>query len=157
MLAQADLDNILYGYFPTKRWLCELGQYCTSNFLVQCCLSCTWITLTRLWTVGQNCLHCVRNCFMQCWHKQTKTTLCRLFSCKNMSVRSGPILHNEFSCAMLSQMYLDNIVYLIFLWQQGCLLANVSLRNVSPRRSRQHCKLFSCAKLFMSCGSTLYR
>ena len=33
MLAQADQDNIAYGYFPTKRRLCGLAQHCTGNFL----------------------------------------------------------------------------------------------------------------------------
>ena len=39
------------------------------NFLVQCCLSQICTTLTRLWTVGQHCLHCAGNCFVQCWTK----------------------------------------------------------------------------------------
>ena len=33
VLAQADQDNIAYGYFPTKRRLCGLAQHCTGNFL----------------------------------------------------------------------------------------------------------------------------
>ena len=33
----------------------------------------------------------------------------------------------------------------------------ISLCNVSPHRSRQHCRLFSCAKLLMGCGSTMHR
>ena len=91
MLAQAYQDNIVYIWlFSCKKMtmICGLGQHYTSNFLVQCCLRCTWATLTRLCTMD-----CAGNCFVQCWQKQTKTTLCRLFSCKNMSVHSGPILH----------------------------------------------------------------
>ena len=34
------------GYFPAKACLCTLGQHCTSNFLVQCCLRRIWRTLT---------------------------------------------------------------------------------------------------------------
>ena len=49
MLTQAGQDNIVYGYFPAKRWLCSVGQNCTSNFLVQFCLSRIWTTLNRLW------------------------------------------------------------------------------------------------------------
>ena len=29
------------GYFPAKILLWALGQHCSSNFLVQCCLRCT--------------------------------------------------------------------------------------------------------------------
>ena len=28
---------------------------------------------------------------------------------------------------------------------------------LAPHRSKQHCRLFSCAKLFMGCGPTLYK
>ena len=38
MSAQADLRQHCLGYFSAKRCLCALGQHCTSNFLVQCCL-----------------------------------------------------------------------------------------------------------------------
>ena len=33
MLAQAVQDNTTYGYFPTKRWICGVGQHCTVSFL----------------------------------------------------------------------------------------------------------------------------
>ena len=46
---------------------------------------------------------------------QDNITLRRLFSCKNMYVSPEPILHKYFSCAMLSQTYLDNIEHKIFL------------------------------------------
>ena len=32
------------GYFPAKTCLCTQGQYCRSNFLVQCCLIHIWTT-----------------------------------------------------------------------------------------------------------------
>ena len=38
----ANITQVIFlwnGYFPSKRWLCVLGQHCTSNFLVQCCLT----------------------------------------------------------------------------------------------------------------------
>ena len=79
--------------FPAKVYLCTLCQYFISNFPLQCCLSCIWRTLTRLWTVDQLFLHYAGHCFVQCWSKQTKTTLSRLFSYKNMPVPSGTILH----------------------------------------------------------------
>ena len=63
---------------------------------MQCCLSRIWTTLTRLWTVGQHCLHCVRNCFVQCWPKQTKTTFRRLFSSKNILSAQGQYCTSNF-------------------------------------------------------------
>ena len=33
------------SYFPSKSLLCPHGQYCTSNYLVQCCLRRIWTTL----------------------------------------------------------------------------------------------------------------
>ena len=83
-------------------------------FPVQCCS----------WAIGQ---HYTGNFLVQCWHRQIKTTLYRLFSCENVFVRSGPTLHKQFSCAMLSQTYLDNIDQTIFL----C--------NVVPACSIQDC------------------
>ena len=35
------------GYFPAKICLCAQGQYCTSNFLLQCCFRRIWTTLCR--------------------------------------------------------------------------------------------------------------
>ena len=60
-------------------------------------------------------LQCTGYCFVQSWPKQTKSKLCKLFSFKIIAARSGPILHKSFFCAMLSQTYLDNIQYTIFL------------------------------------------
>ena len=96
-----------------------------------------------LWTVGQLCTGIF---LMQCWHRQIKTTLYRLFSCKNMSV---------------CQMYLDNIDETIFpcnvvpAWliqhclgyfpHKSCLLAmgqhctGKNLVQCCPRGFRQHC------------------
>ena len=34
------------GCFPSKSLLRAQGLYCTSNFLVQCCLRCIWRTLS---------------------------------------------------------------------------------------------------------------
>ena len=34
------------GYFPSKSLLRAQSQYCTSNFLVQCCLRRIWTTLS---------------------------------------------------------------------------------------------------------------
>ena len=35
------------GYFPAKTCLCNLGQHCTINLHVQCCIRRIWATLTR--------------------------------------------------------------------------------------------------------------
>ena len=79
-------------------------------------------------------LHCTGYCFVRSWPKQTKTKLCRLFSFKIIAVCSRPILHKWFSCAMLSQMYLENIEYTIF------------LGNVFPAWSTQHCIVYFAKK-----------
>ena len=52
--------------FHVKVYLCTLGEYCTSNFLLQFCLIRIWKTLTKLWTVGEHCLYCAGNHFVHC-------------------------------------------------------------------------------------------
>ena len=133
MLAHIDQDNIA-GYFPVQSCSWAVGQQCTGNFLVQC------------------------------WHRQIRHCIYRLFSCKNVSACSGPTLHKNFlvqcsliciwttmtrqySYAMLPQHGRYNIVQVIFLLKVVCQpWANItwviSLCNVGPHRSRQHCRLF---------------
>ena len=72
--------------------------------------------------VGQ---HCPSNFLVQCWQSQIKRFY-RLFSHKKMTLCFEPTLHKEFSCAMLSQMYLDNIGKMIFLCNAGNLLDNIA-------------------------------
>ena len=42
----AILNKRSFKRFLAKVYLCALGQHCASNYLVQCCLRCIWITLT---------------------------------------------------------------------------------------------------------------
>ena len=44
-----------------------------------------------------------------------------------------------------------------FLLTMGNITEIISLHNIGPQRSEQHCRLFSCAKMFMGYGSTLHR
>ena len=43
--ARSRVDFI--GYFPAKRWYFALGQYCQSNFVVECCLRHIYTTSAR--------------------------------------------------------------------------------------------------------------
>ena len=135
-------------YFPVQSCSWALDQHCTASFLVQC------------------------------WHRQIKTTLYRLISCENISVRTGPTFHKQFSCVMFSQTYLDNIDKTIFLcnavpaWSiqhcigyfphKSCLLPMGQhyivdfLVQCWPRQIQTTLQFF-CAKLFVEYGPTLYR
>ena len=41
------------GYFPSKSLLHGQGQYCTSNFLLQCCLGRVWTTLSMRFSYAE--------------------------------------------------------------------------------------------------------
>ena len=45
------------GYFPAKPCLSALGQYCTSNFLVQCSPRRIWTTLIRQYSYAMLSQH----------------------------------------------------------------------------------------------------
>ena len=82
-------------------------------------------------------------CFVQSWPKQTKTKLCRLFSFRIITARSGPILHKKFYCAMLSQTYLDNIEYTIFLCRSSrpkVFCKNGILKNFTKCTEKHLCQ-----------------
>ena len=100
-------------------------------------------------------LHCAGYCFVQSWPKQTKTKLCKLFSFKIIAARSRSILHKIFSCAVLSQMYLENIEYTIFLCNVSSQLGRHKLSVYFAKKScllnmGQHCT----GKFFAQCWST---
>ena len=40
------------GYFPAKTCLCDRGQFCTNSFLVRCCLTRIWTTLSMRYSHG---------------------------------------------------------------------------------------------------------
>ena len=74
---------IFFRYGPTlHRWFLRAidQDNIAAYFPLQSCF----------WLVGE---HCAGNFLLQCWHRHIRTTLDRLFSCKNMPVRSEPTLH----------------------------------------------------------------
>ena len=122
---------------------------------MQCCLD----------PLGQ---HCTRILPVQCYPKSVKTTLNRNFSCAMLSGASWTSFYKDFTYAMLSEEYSDNIEQFLFLcnvvWS---LLDNIAqgfyLCNIFPRVLRQHwtgilpvqCCLEPlgqhCARLFVQC------
>ena len=70
------------GYFSAKRWFCALGQLCTNNFLVQCCLRGIQTTLARRYSYAmlgafRKTLH--RTLTNKSCPKSIKTSLNRTF------------------------------------------------------------------------------
>ena len=73
MLAQIDPDKIIdyyrqhfIGHFPAKRWLCALGEHCTSKFIVQCYLRQHWLHDIHLQCWEPFHQHCTGFLLMQC-------------------------------------------------------------------------------------------
>ena len=83
MLAHIDHANIV-DYFPEQNCSRAVG---------------IWVNIAQV------------NRFVQRWHRHIKTTLYRLFSCKNMSVRSVPTLDKYifFVQWLLFQINLGNL------------------------------------------------
>ena len=107
----------------------RLRQHCIGCFPAKTCLS----------ALGK---HCTSNFNVQCSLRRISATLTR-----------------QYSYAMLSQYGGYNIALVIFAKKVVCLpWANfaqvISLWNVNPERSGQHCRLFSSAKLFVVCAMT---
>ena len=133
-------------------------------------MSCMWVNIAQ-----------VNNFLVQRWHREIKTTLYRLFSCKNMSVR--PAQHWTsifFVCAILSQTYLDNIEQTILqcnvipVWSiqhfmdyflhKSCLLvmgqyySGKNYVQCCPKDSRQQCTGKNPVQCCLSIlGTTLHR
>ena len=107
MLAHKDQDNIA-DFFPVQSCSWAMGQHCTSNFLVQCCLRRIWTTLTRQYSYAmlscpsmvdttlsrlffhKNCLfamgqHYTGDFLVQCWPRKIQNH-CRLFSSAKLFV-----------------------------------------------------------------------
>ena len=85
------------GYFPAKTCLCNLGQHCTINLQMQCCLRRIWATLTRqysnaMFAPAWSTQHCIdyfshKSCLfamgqhykddflVHCWRRKIRTPL----------------------------------------------------------------------------------
>ena len=88
-------------------------------------MGCMWVNIAQ-----------VNNFLVQRWHREIKTTLYRLFSCKNMSVRPAQhwtsiffffclrriwtTLSKQYYNAMLSQYGSCNILWIIFFIKVVC-------------------------------------
>ena len=114
--------------FSVQCYLQLLGQHYTKFSLVQCCL------------------------------KSIMTTLNRNFSCAMLSGTSWATLHTVFTCAMLTQGYLDNIE------QNFCLeaLGQHCTRLLPVQYCRKRIKatlniIFSCVMLSVASRTTLPR
>ena len=89
MLAQIDPDKIV-DYFSVHVVCANIASVIFLCSVVSDVFGQHWLDCGL---VGQ---HCAGNCFVQCWPNQNKTTLRRIFSCKNTSVRSGPNSTSNF-------------------------------------------------------------
>ena len=99
-------------------------------FSVQCCLE----------PLGQ---HWTRTFLVQCSTKSIKTTLNSIFSCATLFGASWITFHKDFTYAMLSQEYWNNIEQFFFLcnvvWNLlGNTVQEFYLCNIVPTVLRQH-------------------
>ena len=64
------------GYFPSKSLLRAQSQYCTSNFLVQCCLRRIWTTLSTRFSYAEAVLRrcSVKKVFLKISQNSQKNT-----------------------------------------------------------------------------------
>ena len=134
-------DGITLGFFPVRYCLESLGNIGQSFYLckvVPIVLRHYWIGFFHV----QCCLdplrqHCTRFLPVECFQKNIKTTLNRIYSYVILSEAWKTTFPRVFMCAMLSQQYQENIQQDFFMcnvvWN---LLGNITqglfLRNVGP-------------------------
>ena len=82
------------GYFPSKSLLLAQGQYCTSNFLVQCCLRRIWTTLSIRFSYAEAVVRrCSEKGALKNFTKFTEKHLCQsLFLNKDAALRPVTLL-----------------------------------------------------------------
>ena len=95
-----------------KRCLCGLGQHCTNNFLVQCCLSRIWTTMTRLWVN----IVCIVRIIVLCNVAPSKPRqhCVGYFPAKTCLCAQGQYCKSFLVQRCLKCKYFDNIEYAMF-------------------------------------------
>ena len=87
------------GFFLSKLLLRAQGQYCTSNFLVQCCLRRTWTTLSIRFSYAEAVVRrCSEKGALKNFTKFTEKHLCQsLFLNKVAGLRAVTLLKKRLN------------------------------------------------------------
>ena len=110
------------GYFPAKACLSALGQYCTSNFLVQCSLRYIWATLTKQYSCVMLSQHgrykISQVIFLIKVICQPQTNIAQVVSLCNVGPDRSRQRCRSFLCKVVCEVW-TNIVQVFFLCNVG--------------------------------------